>query len=63
MDNKIPLISYTLAAMSGICFLGGLIILSGEGRKNEWTDLRESYPCSTIRLTQEENDISQEAYS
>jgi hypothetical protein len=45
MDIKIPLISYTLAAMSGICFLGGLVILSREGRKNEWTDLRGSYPC------------------
>lgn len=32
MDNKLPLISYTLAAMSGICFLGGLVILSSEGR-------------------------------
>lgn len=45
MDKKMPLISYTLATMSGICFLGGLIILSREGRKNEWTDLRGSYPC------------------
>lgn len=45
MDNKkLPLISYTLAAMSGICFLGGLIILSSEGRSEMWTDLRESYP-------------------
>ena len=33
MDNKLPLISYTLAAMSGICFIGGLAILSTEGRK------------------------------
>ncbi len=30
MDNK--LISYTLAAFSGICFIGGLFILSSEGR-------------------------------
>lgn len=29
MDNK--LISYTLAAFSGICFIGGLFILSSEG--------------------------------
>lgn len=45
MDNKLPLISYTLAAMSGICFIGGLVILSSEGRKYVWTDLRSSYPC------------------
>lgn len=45
MDNKLPLISYTLAAMSGICFIGGLVILSSEGRKHVWTDLRRSYPC------------------
>lgn len=63
MDNKMPLISYTLATMSGICFLGGLIILSREGRQNEWTDSRESYPCSTIHSTQEGSDISQEAFS
>ena len=31
MDNKIPLISYTLAVMSGICFLSGLVIISSEG--------------------------------
>jgi hypothetical protein len=45
MDRKLPLISYTLATMSGICFIGGLVILSREGRNNEWTDLRGSYPC------------------
>ncbi len=45
MDKKVPLISYTLAAMSGVCFLGGLMILSREGRKTIWTDLRGSYPC------------------
>lgn len=45
MDNKLPLISYTLAAMSGICFIGGLVLLSSEGRKNVWTDLGRSYPC------------------
>lgn len=31
MDDKKPLISYTLAVMSGICFIGGLVILSSEG--------------------------------
>lgn len=46
MDKKVPLISYTLAAMSGICFLGGLIVLSREGVCTpEWTDSRESYIC------------------
>ena len=44
MDNKLPLISYTLAAMSGICFIGGLVILSSEGRRSVWTDLKKSYP-------------------
>ena len=43
MDNKIPLISYTLAAMSGICFIGGLVILSSEGRNFVCTDSRRSY--------------------
>lgn len=28
MDNKISLVSYTLAAMAGICFVSGLVILS-----------------------------------
>lgn len=32
MDNKLPLISYTLAAMASVCFLSGLVILSSEGR-------------------------------
>lgn len=45
MDDKLPLISYTLAAMSGICFVGGLIILSSERRNHVWTDLRGSYTC------------------
>ena len=62
MDNKLPLISYTLAAMSGICFLGGLIILSREGRKDEWTDSKVSYPCLTTHSTPEESDISQGAF-
>jgi hypothetical protein len=45
MNNKLPLISYTLAAMSGICFISGLVILSSEGRQTIWTDLRRSYLC------------------
>ncbi len=32
MNNKLSLVSYTLATMAGICFVGGLVILSGEGR-------------------------------
>lgn len=44
MDNKIPLISYALAAMSGVCFLGGLVVLSREGRTTMWTDSRDCYP-------------------
>ena len=31
MDNKLPIISYTLAAMAGICFIRGLVILTSEG--------------------------------
>ena len=42
MDDKLPLISYTLAAMSGICFIGGLIILSTEGR-NQYVPTRGDY--------------------
>lgn len=45
MDNKAPLITYTLATMFGICFVSGLIILSSEGRVTACTDLRTSYPC------------------
>lgn len=33
MNNRLPFISYTLATLSGICFIGGLVILSSEGRK------------------------------
>ena len=29
--KNLPIISYTLAAMAGICFISGLVILSGEG--------------------------------
>lgn len=32
MDNKLSLVSYTFAAMAGICFISGLVILSTEGR-------------------------------
>jgi hypothetical protein len=28
MDNKLSLVSYTLAAMAGICFVSGLVILT-----------------------------------
>ena len=31
MVDKVSVISYTLAAMAGMCFVGGLIILTGEG--------------------------------
>lgn len=31
MDNKLSLVSYTLAAVAGICFISGLAILSSEG--------------------------------
>lgn len=32
MRDKLSIVSYTLATMAGICFVGGLVILSGEGR-------------------------------
>lgn len=32
MNDKLSLVSYTLATVAGICFVGGLVILSGEGR-------------------------------
>lgn len=28
MENKISVVSYTLAAMAGICFISGLLIIS-----------------------------------
>ena len=28
MDSKLSLVSYTLAAMAGVCFVSGLVILS-----------------------------------
>lgn len=45
MNDKKPIISYALAAMSGICFIGGLVILSSEGRQSVCIDLRRSYQC------------------
>lgn len=32
MQDKLSLVSYTLATVAGLCFVGGLVILSGEGR-------------------------------
>lgn len=32
MNDKLSLVSYTLAAMAGICFVSGIVIISGEGR-------------------------------
>lgn len=35
MDNKVSsFVSYALVSLSGICFIGGLVILSGEGEKS-----------------------------
>lgn len=28
MNNKLSMVSYTLATMAGICFIGGLVILN-----------------------------------
>ena len=28
MDVKLSILSYTLAAMAGVCFVGGIVILS-----------------------------------
>lgn len=60
MDNKLPLVSYALAALSGVCFVGGLVILSGEGRIQTCTDLRKSYPHWTNHLVAEKDAILQE---
>ena len=36
MDNKLSaIVSYALATLSGICFIGGLVILTGEGEKHD----------------------------
>jgi hypothetical protein len=32
MAHKVSLVSCTLAAMASVCFISGLVILSGEGR-------------------------------
>jgi hypothetical protein len=32
MNDKLSLISYTLAAIAGICFVSGIVIITGEGR-------------------------------
>jgi hypothetical protein len=45
MGLKLPIISYTLAVISGISFVGGLIIISSEGRQHIWTGSERSYPC------------------
>lgn len=33
MNNILAFVSYTLAAMAGICFVGGIAVLSG-GKEN-----------------------------
>lgn len=35
MDKKLPIISYTLAALSSLCFVGGLVLLSDKGGKQD----------------------------
>ncbi len=32
MNNRLSIVSYSLAAMASICFLSGLVILSNEGK-------------------------------
>lgn len=32
MRHKLSLVSYTFATVAGICFVSGLVILTGEGR-------------------------------
>jgi hypothetical protein len=32
MKDKLSLVSYTLAAIAGICFVSGIVIITGEGR-------------------------------
>jgi hypothetical protein len=38
MNVTLVFISYTLAAISGICFVGGIAVLSGGRRKKAWKD-------------------------
>lgn len=28
MNNKLSVVSYTLATMAGVCFIGGLVVLT-----------------------------------
>lgn len=37
MNNKLILASYALAVVSGMCFFGGIAILSNEGGEHIWT--------------------------
>lgn len=37
MNDGLEFITYTFATMAGVCFISGLIILSGGG-KDKWTD-------------------------
>lgn len=32
MNDKLSIVSYTLATVAGLCFVSGLYILTGEGR-------------------------------
>lgn len=43
MGDKMSFISYTLALVSGVCFISGLAILSNERREHLWTDSKNSY--------------------
>lgn len=46
MGNKLSsIVSYTLATVAGVCFIGGLVILSGEGENPKWIESRKSYLC------------------
>ncbi len=42
MDDGLAIISYTLAAMAGVCFASGLVILSG-GRVKQHGPTRTNY--------------------
>lgn len=33
MSHVLSFVSYTLAAMAGLCFVGGLAVLSGGGKE------------------------------
>jgi hypothetical protein len=37
MNGVLAFVSYTLAAMAGVCFVGGVAVLSGGKGKNAWT--------------------------